>query len=238
MCRGSAVVIVTGLLLCVPTAGAGTIQLVQNGSFETGDFTGWATEATAEPFVDWTVSAAGDGSGFFPATSPQAGSYDAWNGFDGVGPMTFALYQDVSIPGTATSASLTWLDRLQWDYTITEDASQPRTHDVQILDPSNNSLLTTLHSFSTGTALVVGDTGWQSHSVDVSAFIGQMVRLYFRETIPESLTGPGQAEFDAISILANDPTVSDPVPEPASSTLVALGLAVMSARRWRRRRQS
>ena len=102
MPRLSPVIVVTGLLLSPRATDAAAIQLVQNGSFETGDFTGWTTGTTAEPFEDWAVSVAGAGSGFFPLTSPQAGSYDAWNGFDGDGPMTQTMYQDITIPGTAT----------------------------------------------------------------------------------------------------------------------------------------
>ena len=64
-----------------------------------------------------------------------------------------------------------------------------------------------------------------------------MVRLHFLETIPEPFTGPGPAEFDAISILANDSTVPEPVPEPVSLTLLALGLGGIGARRWRQRKR-
>ena len=75
---------------------------------------------------------------------------------------------------------------------------QPRTLEVQVRDPDTNAILGTVYSFSTtGTS---GDTGWQSHIVDLSSYAGSDVRIYFVEDIPEDHTGPGQIEFDAISL--------------------------------------
>src|SRR5262249_20590021 len=137
-----------------------SLDLINNGSFETGDFTGWTVATTGSPFVDWTVSRAGDGSGFFPGTSPRDGAFDAWNGFDGAGPMEFDMFQDVAIPAGAPSATLSWQERIQWDFALTDSATQPRTYDVLVQDPGTGATLGTLYSFSTGTAHVVGDTGW------------------------------------------------------------------------------
>ena len=39
------------------------------------------------------------------------------------------------------------------------------------------------------TALVLGDSGWQSHTSDVSAYAGSTVRLAYVETVPETFTG-------------------------------------------------
>ncbi len=173
---------------------------LSNGSFETGDFTGWTVTTTGPPFVDWLVSPAGAGSGFFPPTSPQDGSFVAWNGFDGAGPMQFTMHQDVAISADAPVAQFSWQERIEWDFALTGTATQPRTYEVQVLDSSTNAVLATLYSFSTGTDLVVGDTGWQTHTADLSAFTGSTVRLLFREFIPEFFTGPGQIEFDAIRL--------------------------------------
>ncbi|HVK10152.1 MAG TPA: pre-peptidase C-terminal domain-containing protein, partial [Gemmataceae bacterium] len=175
-------------------------NLVNNGSFETGDFTGWSVSTTGSPFVPWLVSGAGDGSGFFPGTSPQDGSLVAWNGFDGEGPMEFNMFQDVVIPTGIPSATLSWQERIQWDFALTGSATQARTYQVLVQDPGTGATLGTLYSFSTGTAHVVGDTGWQSHSADLSAYVGTTVRLRFQEVIPEAFTGPGQIEFDAIRL--------------------------------------
>src|SRR5262245_45831677 len=174
-------------------------ELVFNGSFEFGLF-GWTNEITAEPFIPWTVSRAGDGSGFDMApTAPQDGERVLWNGFDGDGPMQFLLYQDVKIPAGTTQAVLSWKDRVQWNFLVGTQTQQ-QTYEVQVRDPVSNAVLQTLHGFNTGIADGLGDTGWQSHSADLSAFIGQTIRIWFEETIPESFTGPGQFELDAVSL--------------------------------------
>jgi subtilisin family serine protease len=193
-----------------PVAG----NLIANGSFESGDFTGWTAVETATPFVPWLVSGAGDGSGFFPPTSPQDGQFVAWNGFDGAGPMEFVLFQDVTIPAEAASATLEWQDRVQWDFTLGGNSALARDYEVAILDPSDDSVLATLHSFTTGPESTnpFGDTGWLSHSVDVSAFIGQDVRVHFLEVIPEAFEGPGQYELDGVSLttdLAGGPSAEN-----------------------------
>lgn len=181
----------------------GGTATVVNGSFETGDFTGWTVATTGTPFVDWTVSGAGSGAGFgLASTEPQDGSFVAWNGFDGAGPMEFTMFQDVNIPAGAALATLEWSDRVQWDFTLGGFASQPRLYDVELRDPTTNAVLATLFSFSTNTQDVnpTGNTGFQTHSADVSSYIGQTVRLFFREQIPQSSTGPAQIEFDAIRV--------------------------------------
>ncbi len=183
------------------TVAGGNGNLITNGSYETGNFSGWTTATTGSPYVNWTVSGAGAGGNFgLLTTAPQDGTFDAWNGFDGAGPMQYTMTQDVALP-SGTALSLTWKDRLQWNFQLTSSATQPRTYEVEVLNPGNNAVLATLYSFSTGTAHVIGNTGWQTHTADLSAFAGTTVRLRFREDIPQNFTGPGQAEFDAISLV-------------------------------------
>lgn len=203
------------------------VELVTNGSFETGGFAGWTTATTGSPFRPWAVNGAGSGGGFGMAqTQPQDGSFVAWNGFDGSGPMAFNLWQDVALPGSGTP-TLSWSYRAQWNFDIGAFASLPRLFTVEIRDPSDNSILSTVHSFSTGTQAQnpTGDTGWLTLGADLSGFNGQTVRLFFDEQIPQIFTGPGQIEFDAISI--------EHVPEPATLILLGLGLASLGLRRRR-----
>ncbi|MEO8269764.1 MAG: hypothetical protein ABI557_08590, partial [Aureliella sp.] len=180
-------------------------ELVTNGSFETGDFSGWTSFTTGFPYIDWTVSGAGFGPGYgMAATKPQDGSFDAWNGFDGSGPMQYIMYQDVTIPSASTPV-LTWQDRIQWNFAFNGSATAARIYDLLILDPVTSDVLANPYSYSTGTDLILGDSGWQSHTFDMSAFAGQTVRLYFAEDVPESFTGPGQIEFDNISLNLGGP---------------------------------
>lgn len=182
-----------------PPAG---VEALTNGSFETGDFTGWTAVQTAPPFRPWAVSGAGAGGGFGMAvTLPQDGSRVAWNGFDGLGPMDFVLDQVVSIPSGV--ATLSWEERLQWNFNPGFVATEPRTHTVELQDPNTSAVLATLHTFSTGTQAQnpIGDTGWQSFSADVSAFAGQTVRLVFRQHIPQRSTGPAQFELDHVHLV-------------------------------------
>ncbi|MCH7751227.1 MAG: DVUA0089 family protein [Planctomycetes bacterium] len=183
-----------------PTTATG---LITNGSFETGDFTGWTVATMGSPFIDWQVTGGGTGAGFgMSPTAPQDGSFVAWNGFDGGGPMEFSMFQDVTIPAEVSGVTLEWQDRVRWNFTPGGFASLPRLYDVQVRDPSTNAVLDTLFSFSTGTQATnpTGDTGWQTHTADLSAFAGSTVRLFFHEEIPEFFTGPAQIEFDGISL--------------------------------------
>jgi len=200
------------------------VELIENGSFEAGDFTGWnvstvSTGGEGVPFRPWSVNQKG-GGGFaaygISSTAPQHGVYDAWNGFDGSGPMELRMYQDVSIPA-GTRLNLTWKDRAQWNFCC--GATLPRTYDVQLRNPSTNAVLTTLHTFSTGTAPGYTNSGWLTHGNDLSAYAGQTVRIFFLQTIPERYTGPGQIEFDAISLSNGPLPTPTPTPTPAPSGL-------------------
>ncbi|MHC5112441.1 MAG: PA14 domain-containing protein, partial [Planctomycetota bacterium] len=183
----------------VPAQAVAPNELLVNGSFETGNFLGWTTVTTGSPWRPWNVSGSGQGGGFgMLQTQPQDGAFVAWNGFDGLGPMEFQMFQDVTIPA-GSNATLSWMDRVQWNYSF-GPVTLPRLYDVEIRDPGTNAILQTAFSFSTGTSPGIGNTNWQTHSVDVSAFAGQSVRLFFRQQIPEAFTGPGQVEIDAVSL--------------------------------------
>ncbi len=184
-----------------------------NGGFETGDFTGWEILAAGNALVPWTVSGAGSGSGYgLIPTQPPQGSFAAWNGFDGAGPMEFLLSQNVLLP--ANPVTLAWKDRVQWNFGFVGGiATEGRTAQVQVRHP-DGALLATLYSFDTQPEYitVAGDTGWQSHSVSLGDFAGQLVQLVFVQRAPQIFTGPGQFEIDDIA-LQNMPAAAPDVDE-------------------------
>ena len=190
---------------------------IANGSFETGDFAGWTVITNGNPYRVWAVTGPGQGGGFsLVPTAPQDGNFVAWNGFDGEGPMSFVLYQDVAISANV-AAELTWMDRIQWDFGPGGNATEPRIYEVQVRDPNDDSVLETVFSFSTGTQAQnpTGDTQWQSRSADLSSYAGSTVRLAFFEAIPQSFTGPGQLEFDVVCLTE---TILNQAPDCSNAT--------------------
>jgi hypothetical protein len=200
------------------------VELIENGSFETGDFSGWnvstaSTGGEGTPFRFWSVSRAGAGGfsgyGIVPV-APQDGLYVAWHGFGGGGPLEFRMYQDVHIPA-GTTLNLTWKDRIQWNFCC--GATLPNSYDVQLRDPSTNAVLTSLYTFSTGAGRGYRRVGWRSHGYDLSAYAGQTVRIFFVQTVTEYFTGPGQVELDAVSLSDGQLPAATPTPTPAAPGL-------------------
>src|SRR5687767_449999 len=109
-------IVVAGLPLSqaafAPSAGA-AVNVVVNGSFETGTFSGWQVQNHPCPHYPWTVFPAGQRGQFgFATTQPQDGVRVASNGFDGC-PGRFAISQVVTLPpGTS---EISWSDRYQWN---------------------------------------------------------------------------------------------------------------------------
>jgi hypothetical protein len=206
-----ATIIAGAACLALASPPASAAELVTNGDFETGTFDGWTTTQPSLPFARWRVATA-SGMGF-PRPSPPQGTYDAFNGFatNSPGPEHYTLSQTISIPA-ATTATLTWQDRLVHNYD-----GQPRLLEVKVLDPANNAVLATSYTYQAQSGMFV-DTGWQPHTADLSAFSGQTVKLVFDETIPQAANGIGQAEFDTISVSTPAAEVSD---SPAPSGGVA-----------------
>jgi hypothetical protein len=102
-----------------------------NGSFETGDFTGWITR-DINPFISLAVGGAGISAGFgFFSTSPTDGQYVALTGFDGGGPGDIIVAQEVLVaPGIST---VTFDYRAAWDMQFVGTSTAPRLFDVKIL---------------------------------------------------------------------------------------------------------
>jgi hypothetical protein len=192
-------------------------ELLVNGSFESGDFTGWGTRDMADPFAELGVYAAGAALPMM-TVAPTDGVFAVGHGFDGGGPDTIEFWQEVAIPA-GFSADLSF----DWSASTTH-RGLPRTFAV-VVEPSGGgtALMTApiyattpdedpgrdLEPFAIETSLpsdatIAGETGPMSATVDVSAFAGSTVRINFVATIPEVYTGPGSMQVDNVSLLASD----------------------------------
>ncbi|MBF0396996.1 MAG: hypothetical protein HQK78_09500, partial [Desulfobacterales bacterium] len=174
---------------------------IVNGSFETGNFSGWITSDISDPFIPLTVSEGGkttahDWDNFF-IVSPTDGGYCAIHGFDGkIG--TIRIAQDVNV--TSDKPILKFHYRAGWDMTL-GGGTKNRTFDLNI-EPNGggNNLLKVniLNAYPIKNL----DTGNLVAEVDLTAFAGTTVRISFDFTIPENSSGPGQFQLDKVSLIS------------------------------------
>ena len=101
-------------------------QVLTNGGFESGDFTGWEVTNNSQNAcqTDWNVSSIGGVgatgcqpgfSGSFPG-EPVEGEFAAYNSFDGAAGTLFQLSQTFEVPATVVDAQLSWQDTVNIDY--------------------------------------------------------------------------------------------------------------------------
>jgi len=154
--------------LTVSTSGGGTTQqLLGNPGFENG---------SGSP-APWTVSAGVIDNSSFQAS--HSGLWKAWlNGYGSV--HTDTLWQQLSIPATATSAGLSFWRHI--DTTETSTATAYDTLKVQVRN-SSGTVLATLATYSNLNA----GAGYTLVSFDLSAYKGQTIQIYLVGTEDSSL---------------------------------------------------
>lgn len=181
-------------------------ELITNGSFETGDFTGWTAVNGAGALQNWINTTGGFDTGFH-TSSPQAGTRSVLNGVAGNAGSVFTLTQQITIPA-ATTAQLTWRHRFQLDNATfcTGAACGSATFSVQILNTSD-AVLQTPYTVTVGSEQIY-DSGWLINSISLNAYSGQTIRIRFRNTVTQTLAGPGMAEIDAVSVQSPFPPVA------------------------------
>lgn len=130
--------------------------VIQNPGFEDGN-QGWV--ASQDVITQETSEKAHSGSG------------KAWLGGYGTSHID-TLYQQIAIPPTATTASLSFFMHISTEEQTT--TQQYDTLKVQVRD-SNGQVLQTLATYSN----LQARTGFQLKTVDLSQFHGSTIRIYF-----------------------------------------------------------
>jgi subtilisin family serine protease len=150
-------------------------QLLLNPGFESGN-------------VSWTTST----NVISSTPDSRTGSYSAWlNGY-GVTRTDYA-YQDISIPSTACSASLSFWYRITTQETTTTSAYDKLTVTVR---NTANTVLATVASYSN----LNKSTSYAQKTFDLSAYKGQTIRVYFNGTEDASLATDFHIDDTAVSI--------------------------------------
>lgn len=221
------------LLVVLPSclsSGSVSAARVRNGSFETGDFSDWMVAELQQPYEPLAVLRRGTTtafSGFLGSNVvlPTDGFFAASNGFDGAGPGTFRLAQDIGI--IASGDILTFDYRAGWDLlNFSSPDGLDRMFEVFIESPVGGTppLRQLVLTAESGTSTAGGpnsDTGPLSARFDLTPLAGTDARLAFVWTVPENFTGPANAQLDNVRV----------IPEPRS-VLLLVTLFVGLAARW------
>jgi subtilisin family serine protease len=131
-------------------------ELLVNKGFESGNVTWVATSGVITNSTGQT---------------PRTGSWYAW--LDGYGVShTDSLYQQITVPSTATTVTLSFWLKINTAETTTTTPFD--TLQVQIRN-SSNTVLSTLATYSN----LNKTTGYVQKTFDLTAFKGQTIRIYF-----------------------------------------------------------
>lgn len=172
----------------------------ENCGFETGDYTSWDTADLSAPFDPLNVVGLGGGGGlgFFWTVDPTEGDFAAYTGFDGDGPGTIEIGQDITIHPSVASATLSFDYRAGWDTTF--GATMPRAFEVHVEPAGGGVPLHTEVVLTANSGETVTDTGDALGAVDLTDYIGQTVYIRFVWDVPEANTGPGAFQLDNIVV--------------------------------------
>ena len=139
------------------TVTAQSTQLIQNGGFETGTLANWTAGGVYLPFTTTVQKHSGAYSAQLGASSGSEPNGDS------------SLYQTITIPSTATKATLTF-----WYWPSTTDTI---TYDWQEAQVQNSSGATLAQILKVASNTQV----WTQVTHDLTTYKGQTIRVYFND---------------------------------------------------------
>jgi len=243
-------------LAAAPPAGAAA-ELVTNGGFETGNFSGWNVGYTAGNniccynFTGTGANVQAAGSNFGAAL---AGAYSAFGDWDGGDPSDYNEATDFWIRQLITKASDVTSATLTFSFNVAGGAYKSYENAYQGYDEvlkrnvtanflgTDLSLASNLYTFER--PLLLGNEpyvyGVQNVTLDVTTAFNTLgdgqFYLDIGRHIPQYFTGAGYFVLDNVSLQVGEAVV-DPVggiPEPASWALMILGFGGAGAMLRRR----
>ncbi len=157
-----------------PTPLPGPENLITNGGFETGDFTGWTLEGSLPHTVQDEVRH--EGSYAAALGEVKTGPYLTQRGFS-------RIVQEVVVPSGGASGTLRFRYRLK-----TYDRIDTAFFRMQVRDDGGVFLEQPVKLGYTGIIPPSWgeDFGWRQHSINLSAYQGQTIQLWF-ETVQAGL---------------------------------------------------
>lgn len=168
---------------------------ITDAGFESGNLTNaWNPQDMATPFdplrAEMSNVVVGCCQGTL-TTAPTEGSWVMTSGFDGDGPDTVRIAQDITVSGCASA--------IVFDYWAAwnNGGVMDRTVTVKI-EPEGGGAPMQTDVIQTAPAGTIGDTGIVLGGVDVRAFRSLSVRIAFELFVPESFQGPGAFQLDKL----------------------------------------
>jgi hypothetical protein len=231
------------------TVHAGTINVISNGTFETGAG-GWTAATTTFANVTGACNSGFSpqttASGCAPGTNPIFGSLGAYSSTQfpaisaDLGQFTNEFYQSFPIPSSPiSSAILTWADTATWSGTGTF-----RGVNVFVGFLQGSSQLA--NTFSVVNPNASGSTPWTNRSLDVTALLNarlgqtltlRLVSAAFYDTRfgSNSSATALNTGFDNVALHITGPNIQD-VPEPGGLALILTGFVGMALIKGKKRR--
>jgi len=236
---GSRIVIAAITLLLtfsiLSTHSRAQVELVENGSFETGDFTGWTDDSTSE-FGEWFVYSASDMVTILP---PPVGEYAAFT--QQANESSMILYQDIAVPpGAQVSCSvIVYLENDAEGYIIGDGLipdGENQQMRIDLMDPEADPYDTGAGVLENLFQTLPGDPnsiGYTTLDFDLTPYAGETVRFRAAVVVTEDVLNGSIDGFSCVTLeAASIPTLSEWGMIAAAAGLEIVGL-FFAARRKR-----